>query len=74
MANAILVESALSFLGLGEPNAATWGAMIAEGRTVLRSAPWLSIIPGLALVAAVLGVYLTGEGAVEAAASRAGAA
>lgn len=72
VANAILVESALSFLGLGDPNAVTWGAMIAEGRTVLRSAPWLSIIPGLALVLTVLGVYLAGEGAIEATATRAG--
>lgn len=72
VANAILVESALSFLGLGDPNSQTWGAMIAEGRAVLRSAPWLSIIPGLALLMTVLGVYLAGEGAVEATATRAG--
>ena len=45
--------------------------MIAEGRTVLRSAPFLSIFPGIALVLAVLGVYLAGEGAVEAAAAQA---
>ena len=70
VAQAILVEAALSFLGLGDPNRVTWGGMIAEGRTVLRSAPFLSIVPGLALVAAVLGVYLTGEAAVEAQAAR----
>jgi peptide/nickel transport system permease protein len=64
VAGAILVESALSFLGLGDPNAVTWGAMIAEGRSVLRSAPWLSIIPGIALVLTVVGVYLTGEGVI----------
>jgi peptide/nickel transport system permease protein len=40
--------------------------MIAEGRTVLRSAPYLSIIPGIALMTTVLGVYLLGEGLVEA--------
>jgi peptide/nickel transport system permease protein len=74
VANAILVESALSFLGLGDPNSMTWGAMIAEGRAVLRSAPWLSILPGLALVLTVLGVYLAGEGAVEATAAKAGIA
>jgi peptide/nickel transport system permease protein len=62
VAGAILTESALSFLGLGDPNAVTWGAMIAEGRNQLRSAAWLSIIPGLALVATVLAVYLVGEG------------
>lgn len=66
VAAAILIEAALSFLGLGDPNRVTWGGMIAEGRAVLRSAPYLSIIPGVALVLAVLGVYLAGEGAVEA--------
>jgi peptide/nickel transport system permease protein len=44
--------------------------MIAEGRAVLRSAPFLSIIPGIALVLTVLGVYFAGEGAVETAARR----
>ena len=73
VAGAILTEAALSFLGLGDPNRVTWGGMIAEGRTVLRSAPFLSIIPGIALVLAVLGVYLAGEGAVEASAATAGA-
>lgn len=66
VAGAILTEAALSFLGLGDPNTVTWGAMIAEGRNVLRSAPFLSLIPGLALVMAVLGVYLLGEGVNEA--------
>ncbi|UZD68210.1 ABC transporter permease [Brucella sp. JSBI001] len=62
VASAILIEAALSFLGLGDPNRVTWGGMIAEGRTVLRSAPWLSILPGLALAFTVVGVYLAGEG------------
>ncbi|MEL4377162.1 ABC transporter permease [Brucella cytisi] len=62
VASAILIEAALSFLGLGDPNRVTWGGMIAEGRTVLRSAPWLSILPGLALALTVVGVYLAGEG------------
>lgn len=66
VAGAILTEAALSFLGLGDPNRVTWGGMIAEGRTVLRSAPFLSIVPGLALVATVLAVYLSGEGVAEA--------
>lgn len=66
VAGAILTEAALSFLGLGDPNRVTWGGMIAEGRTVLRSAPFLSIVPGLALVLTVLAVYLTGEGVAEA--------
>ncbi|MDH4986222.1 ABC transporter permease [Aminobacter anthyllidis] len=72
VAAAILTEAALSFLGLGDPNRVTWGGMIAEGRAVLRSAPFLSIIPGIALVLAVLGVYLAGEGIVESAATRRG--
>ncbi len=70
VASAVLIEASLSFLGLGDPNRVTWGGMIAEGRTVLRTAPFLSIIPGLALVVTVLGVYLVGEGAVESAATR----
>lgn len=70
VAGAVLTEAALSFLGLGDPNVVTWGSMIAEGRNVLRSAPFLSIIPGIALVLTVLGVYLFGEGATNALARR----
>ena len=70
VAGAVLTEAALSFLGLGDPNRVTWGGMIAEGRAVLRSAPYLSIIPGIALVLTVLGVYLAGEGVVELSAKR----
>ena len=74
VAAAILTEAALSFLGLGDPNRVTWGGMIAEGRAVLRSAPYLSVIPGIALVLSVLGVYLAGEGVVEGTAAREGQA
>ncbi|PJR91077.1 peptide ABC transporter permease [Ochrobactrum sp. 695/2009] len=70
VASAILIEAALSFLGLGDPNRVTWGGMIAEGRTVLRSAPWLSILPGLALAMTVVGVYLAGEGLTNATSRR----
>lgn len=70
VAGAVLTEAALSFLGLGDPNHVTWGGMIAEGRAVLRSAPSLSIFPGIALVATVLGVHLLGEGVAEATAAR----
>ncbi|RUZ44552.1 ABC transporter permease, partial [Mesorhizobium sp. M7A.F.Ca.CA.004.05.2.1] len=70
VAAAILTEAALSFLGLGDPNRVTWGGMIAEGRAVLRTAPFLSIVPGIALVLTVLGVYLAGEGIVETTAVR----
>jgi peptide/nickel transport system permease protein len=62
VAASILTEAALSFLGLGDPNIVTWGSMISEGRNVLRSAPFLSIFPGLALLITVLGVYLLSEG------------
>lgn len=72
VAGAVLTEAALSFLGLGDPNVVTWGSMIAEGRNVLRSAAWLSVVPGLGLVALVLGVYLFGEGLVESLARREG--
>ncbi len=66
VAAAVLIEAALSFLGFGDPNRVTWGSMIAEGRTVLRGAPYLSIIPGLALVVTVLAVHLTGQGVARA--------
>jgi peptide/nickel transport system permease protein len=72
VAAAVLTEAALSCLGLGDPNIVTWGSMIAEGRNVLRSAPFLSIVPGLGLVATVLGVYLFSEGVSDALASRRG--
>jgi peptide/nickel transport system permease protein len=70
IASAVLVESALSFLGLADPNRASWGAMIAEGRAVLVREPWLSILPGLALLSTVLAVNLVGEGLDEALAPR----
>ncbi|RUM96549.1 ABC transporter permease [Pseudaminobacter arsenicus] len=70
VAGAVLTEAALSFLGLGDPNLVTWGSMIAEGRNVLRTAPFLSIIPGIGLVLTVLGIYLFSEGLGEALARR----
>jgi peptide/nickel transport system permease protein len=60
-AAAILIESALAFLGLGDPNRVSWGSMIADGRAVLRSAWHLSAIPGLAIAVTVLSVSLLGE-------------
>lgn len=69
-AAAILIEAALAFLGLGDPNRASWGAMIAEGRAVLVSAPWLALLPGALLVLTVLAVNLVGEGFAEATAAR----
>ena len=70
VASSVLIEAALSFLGLSDPNIVTWGSMISEGRNVLRSAPFLSIVPGIALMVTVLGVYLFSEGLAEALAKR----
>ena len=74
IAAAILVEAALSFLGLGDPNRVTWGRMIADGRAVLRTAPYLSAIPGAAIILTVLAVNLIGEGINEALAGKRAAA
>ncbi len=62
VATAILIESALSFLGLGDPNTMSWGFMIGAGRTFLRSAWWLCTIPGVAILLTVLAINLLGEG------------
>ena len=66
--------SALAFLGLSDPNRASWGAMIAEGRSVLRSAPHVILAPGLALFATIFAVSLLGEGVARALAARGGRA
>ena len=59
---AILVESSLSFLGLGvQPPDPSWGNMLMEGKDVLEIAPWLSLYPGLAILITVLGYNLLGE-------------
>lgn len=62
VATAILTESALSFLGLGDPNVMSWGFMIGAGRTHLRTAWWLTAIPGIAILLTVLAINLVGEG------------
>ena len=62
-AYAVLLESALSFLGLGaQPPDPSWGNMLNTGRGFLAQAPWLSIVPGLALFLCVLGFNLLGDG------------
>jgi peptide/nickel transport system permease protein len=58
---AILVESALAFLGLSDPNVVSWGAMIADGREAIRVAPSLVVIPGVAVALTVLAVSLFGD-------------
>ncbi|MCL5959571.1 MAG: ABC transporter permease [Chloroflexi bacterium] len=62
VANAIMTEAALSFLGLGvEPSTPTWGSMLADGRDYLADAWWLAAFPGVAIVLTVLGINLLGD-------------
>lgn len=62
VATAILTESALSFLGLGDRNMMSWGFMIGAARTMIREAWWMSVWPGLAILLTVLAINLIGEG------------
>ena len=62
VATAILLESSLSFMGLGDPNLMSWGYMIGAARTVIRQAWWLSFFPGVAILLTVLALNLIGEG------------
>ena len=62
MAIAILLESALAFLGLSDPNVASWGNMIGAGRSVLRTEWYVSAIPGAAILTTVLAFSLVGQG------------
>ena len=67
VADAILTESALSFLGFGvQPPFATWGNVLADGKDYIFDAPWLFFIPGFAILAVVLAFNLAGEGLREA--------
>ena len=63
MARAILLEAALSFLGMGvQPPLPSWGLMIAEGKEFMLFSPWLITIPGVALLFLVLSINLMGDG------------
>ena len=63
ISTAILSEATLSFLGLGpRPPTATWGSMISDGTSVLQTAPWVVLFPGLAITLTVLGFSLLGDG------------
>jgi len=62
VATAILIESGLAFLGLGDPNSMSWGFQIGAGRTLLRSAWWVCTFPGIAILLTVLAINLVGEG------------
>ncbi|OSQ46066.1 ABC transporter permease [Thalassospira alkalitolerans] len=62
VANNILLESSLTFLGLGvDPLIPSWGGMLADGRTYLQNAWWVSVFPGLAILLTVLGLNLLGD-------------
>jgi peptide/nickel transport system permease protein len=62
VAGAILFESAVSFLGLGDPNVASWGRLVGDGRQLIRSSWYISAIPGVAIMVTVLGLNLIGDG------------
>jgi peptide/nickel transport system permease protein len=62
VANNILLESSLTFLGLGiDPLTPSWGGMLADGRSYLQSAWWVGVFPGLAIMLTVLGLNLLGD-------------
>lgn len=62
VANNILLESSLTFLGLGvDPTIPSWGGMLADGRTYLQTAWWISVVPGMAILLMVLGLNLIGD-------------
>lgn len=62
VATAILTESALSFLGLSDPNVMSWGFMVGAARDFLQRAWWLCAIPGIAIALTVLSINLVGDG------------
>ena len=62
IANAILTEAGLSFLNMRDPNVVSWGGMIGNGRDLLRTAWFLTALPGVAIAAAVLSLNLVGDG------------
>ena len=62
LGNTIMLESGLSYLGLGvQPPTPSWGGMIASGRDTLVNAPWVAVAPGIALVLVVLATALIGD-------------
>lgn len=62
VASAIVIEASLSFLGFGDPTAATWGNIVAAGRPYIANAPWISTLGGLAISVTVLALNLLGDG------------
>ncbi len=74
VANAILTEAGLSFLNMGDPNLVSWGSMIGEGRPMLRTAWFLTALPGIAVAVTVLSLNLVGDGLNDVLNPRSGAA
>ena len=63
MADAVRTEAALSFLGLGiKPPAPSWGSMLRDGFENILDAPFLSVVPGVAILVLVLGLNMVGDG------------
>ncbi len=61
IAQTLLLEAGLGFIGLGDPNALSWGSLAGQAQSYLRAAWWLPFFPGVAITAAVLGVNLLGD-------------
>jgi len=74
VANAILTEAGLSFLNMGDPNLVSWGSMIGDGRPLLRTAWFLTALPGGAIALTVLSLNLLGDGLNDALNPRSGLA
>jgi len=70
VAQVILIEASLGFLGLGDPNVTSWGTLASEAQRFLRVAWWLSLFPGLAILLAVLGFNLLGDALTDATTGR----
>lgn len=65
VAQVLLIEASLGFLGLGDPNVMSWGFLASEAQRFLRVAWWMSVFPGLAIVVAVLGLNLLSDAATD---------
>ena len=66
MSGAIVVDAGLSYLGLGVPlPTPSWGRMVSDAQTYIAVAPWLVVVPGVAIALAVIGFNLTGYGLID---------
>jgi peptide/nickel transport system permease protein len=72
VAQAILTEASLSFLGLGDPSLPSWGSILVDAQRFLKSAPWIALFPGFAITIAVVGFNLLGDGLARAINPRSG--